>query len=53
MEENIQYSYEWLKKEIFKTKLEEARTGQTIIFKGGKVELLELVQQFIKINKEN
>lgn len=52
MEENIQYSYEWLEKEIFKTKLKQAQTGKKIMFGGEKTEILKLIQQFIKLNKE-
>jgi hypothetical protein len=52
LSENIEFSYEWLVKEIIKTDFEQKETGQIQYVKMKKIDLLKLVQKFIKLNKE-
>lgn len=50
-EENIEYSYDWLTKEIIKTDFEQKQTGKVKLVKMKKIDLLKLVQKFIKLNE--
>ena len=49
--ENIEYSKDWLLKEIIKTDFEEKRTKQIQYVHMKKIDLLKLVQKFIKLNE--
>ena len=49
--ENIDYSEEWLLKEIFKTDFEQKETGKEQYIKMKKIDLLNLVLKFIKLNR--
>lgn len=50
---NVEYSYDWLLKEIIKTDFEEKKTGQVQYVKMKKIDLLKLVQKFIKLNERS
>ena len=52
LSENIEYSYDWLVKEIIKTDFEQKKTGQIQYVKMTKIDLLKLVQKFIKLNEK-
>lgn len=52
LENNIEYSYNWLTKEIIKTDFEQRKTKQIQYVKMTKIDLLKLVQKFIKLNEE-
>lgn len=52
LSENIEYSYDWLVKEIIKTDFEQRKSGQIQYVKMKKVDLLRLVQKFIKLNEK-
>ncbi len=52
LSENIEYSYDWLVKEIIKTDFKQKQTGQVQYVKMKKIDLLRLVQKFIKLNEE-
>ena len=52
LSENIEYSYEWLVKEIIKTDFKQKETGQVQYVKMKKIDLLKLVQKFIKLNEK-
>ena len=45
---NIEYSYDWLIREIIKTDFEQKKTNQIQYVK----DLLRLVQKFIKLNEK-
>ena len=49
--ENIEYSYDWLTKEIIKTDFEQKETNKVKYVKMTNIDLLRFVQLFIKINK--
>lgn len=49
---NIEYSKDWLVKEIIKTDFEQKKTGQIQYVKMTKIDLLKLVQKFIKLNEK-
>lgn len=49
---NIEYSKDWLLQEIIKTSFEEKKTGQVQYVKIKKIDLLKLVQKFIKLNEK-
>ena len=49
--ENIEYSKDWLLQEIIKTDFEQKRTGKIQYVKMTKIDLLKLVQKFIKLNE--
>ena len=51
MIDNIEFSEEWLTKEIIKTHIEESQTGKKTFLKISKIDLLRLVIKFIKLNK--
>lgn len=53
LNENIEYSKDWLLKEIIKTDFEQKRTGKIQYVKMSKIDLLKLVQKFIKLNEIN
>lgn len=53
LNENIEYSKDWLLKEIIKTDFEQKRTGKIQYVKMSKIDLLKLVQKFIKLNENN
>ncbi len=52
LSENIEYSYDWLTKEIIKTSFEQKKTNKTQYVKITKIDLLKLVQKFIKLNEK-
>ena len=52
LNENIEYSKDWLLKEIIKTDFEQKRTGKVQYVAIKKIDLLKLVQKFIKLNEE-
>lgn len=52
LSENIEYSYDWLVKEIIKTDFEQKKSGQVQYVKMEKINLLKLVQKFIKLNEK-
>lgn len=52
LSKNIEYSYDWLVKEIIKTDFEQKKTGHTQFVKMKKIDLLRLVQKFIKLNEK-
>lgn len=49
--ENIEYSEEWLLKEIIKTDFEQKKTKTVLVVSMTKIDLLKMFQQFIKLNK--
>ena len=52
MLENIDYSLEWLTKEIIKEDMKEKGTEQKTIITISKIDLLKLVVKFIKLNQK-
>ena len=52
MLENIDYSLEWLTKEIIKEDMKEKETEQKTIITISKIDLLKLVVKFIKLNQK-
>lgn len=52
LSENIEYSYDWLLQEIIKTDFEQKKTGQVQYVQMKKIDLLKLVQKFIKLNEK-
>ena len=48
---NIEFSEEWLLKEIFKLHDEQVKSGQVQYVKIKKIDLLNLVLKFIKLNR--
>lgn len=52
LSENIEYSYDWLIKEIIKTDFEQKKTNKVQYVKMTKIDLLKLVQKFIKLNEK-
>lgn len=52
LSENIEYSYDWLVQEIIKTDFEQRKTNQIKYVKITKIDLLKLVQKFIKLNEK-
>lgn len=52
MLENIDYSLEWLTKEIIKEDMKEKETKQKTIITISKIDLLKLVIKFIKLNQQ-
>lgn len=51
MKENIEYSKDWLLKEIIKIDFEQKKTGKICYVKMKKIDLLRLIQKFIKLNE--
>lgn len=51
LSENIEYSYDWLLQEIIKTDFKQKQTGKIQYVKMTKIDLLKLVQKFIKLNE--
>ena len=49
---NIEYSKEWLVKEIIKTDFEQKKTNKIQYVKMTKIDLLKLVQKFIKLKEK-
>lgn len=49
---NIEYSYDWLIREIIKTDFEQKKTNRIQYVKMTKIDLLRLVQKFIKLNEK-
>lgn len=49
---NIEYSYDWLIREIIKTDFEQKQTNKIQYVKMTKIDLLKLVQRFIKLNEK-
>ena len=52
MLENIEYSKDWITQEIIKTDFEQRKTNQIKYVKMTKMDLLKLVQKFIKLNEK-
>ncbi len=52
LENNIEYSCDWLIREIIKTDFEQKKTNQIQYVKMTKIDLLRLVQKFIKLNEK-
>lgn len=52
LQDNITYSYDWLVKEIIKTDFEQKKINQIQYVKMAKIDLLRLVQKFIKLNEK-
>jgi len=52
LSENIEYSYDWLVKEIIKTDFEQKKTGKIKYVTMTKIDLLKLVQKFIRLNEK-
>ena len=50
--ENIDYSKDWLLQEIIKTDFEQKKTNKIQYVKMTKIDLLKLVQKFIKLNEK-
>lgn len=50
--ENIEFSKDWLVKEIIKTDFEQKKTNKIQYVKMTKIDLLKLVQKFIKLNEK-
>lgn len=48
--ENIDISYDWLSKEIFKQKVKQQQTNRTVTVKIEYIKLLELFQKFVELN---
>lgn len=48
---NIEFSEEWLVEQIIKTDFEQKQTGQIKYAKIKKIELLQLVLKFVRLNK--
>lgn len=51
-DENIEFSKDWLVKEIIKTDFEQKKTNKIQYVKMTKIDLLKLVQKFIKLNEK-
>ena len=51
-ESNIEFSKEWLTKEIIKTDLKEKKSHTSEIIKIKKIDLLKLVLNFVKLNEK-
>lgn len=49
---NIDYSKDWLVQEIIKTDFEQKKTNQVQYVTITKIDLLRLVQKFIKLNEK-
>ncbi len=47
----LEKTWNWLVQEIIKTDFEQKKTGQVQYVKMTKIDLLKLVQKFIKINE--
>lgn len=52
LNENIEYSKEWLTEEIIKADFKEKETGRQEIIKISKINLLKLVLAFVKLNEK-
>lgn len=50
--DNIEYSKDWITQEIIKTDFEQKKTNQIQYVKMTKIDLLRLVQKFIKLNEK-
>lgn len=50
--DNLEFSKEWLLQEIIKTDFEQKKTKQVQYVKMTKIDLLKLVQKFIKLNEK-
>lgn len=50
--ENIEYSKDWLLQEIIRTDFEQKQTGKIQYVRMTKIDLLKLVQKFIKLNEK-
>lgn len=52
LSKNIEYSKDWLLQEIIKTDFEQKKTGKVQHVRMTKIDLLRLVQKFIKLNEK-
>lgn len=52
LSENIEFSKDWLVQEIIKTDFEQKKTNKIQYVKMTKIDLLKLVQKFIKLNEK-
>jgi len=50
--ENLEYSKEWLTKEIIKTDFEEKKENKQTIIQMRKLDLLKFVLSFVKLNEK-
>lgn len=50
--ENIEYSKEWLTKEIIKTDFENKKNNKQTIIQMSKMDLLKFVLSFVKLNEK-
>ena len=50
-EKNIDYSKEWLVKEIIKTSFEQKTNHYKVMLEISKIDLLNLILKFIKLNE--
>lgn len=50
--ENIEYSKEWLTKEIIKTDFENKKNNKQTIIQMSKIDLLKFVLSFVKLNEK-
>jgi len=51
LNDNIDYSYDWLTSQIIKIDFEQKKTNQIQYVKIKKIDLLRLIQKFIKLNQ--
>lgn len=49
---NVDYSEDWLLKQIIQTDFEQRKTGKIQYVKMRKIDLLKLFQKFIKLNRK-
>lgn len=53
LKENLEFSESWLIEQIIKTDFEQRKNGQIQYVKMKKIDLLKLVQKFIKLNEKS
>lgn len=49
--DNVDFSKEWLTKEIIKTDIEDKKTNKKNLIRISKIDLLKLILKFIKLNE--
>lgn len=49
--DNVDYSKEWITKEIIKTDMEDKKTNKKTLIRISKIDLLRLILKFIKLNE--
>lgn len=50
--DNIEYSKDWITKEIIKTDFEQKKLNKEIIVRISKIDLLKLILKFVKLNEK-